>query len=166
MQVQGFCVCVFNIEGESGKIRDNLICIWHYKTEGSSLIYIMAELLLLCIILIQKLIFSLGNFGFVPRMELPKLVLFLQNYFIWMLILLYRNAEQVSQLSCPSYLISTAALAEVSRASVIHILQTRNMGTESGGGWRTCSGSQNRTRKRIFQSRPGSVQTLQFQCLK
>lgn len=50
-----------------------------------------------------------------------------------MFILLHENTEQVLELSCPPYLISTAALAEMSRASIIHILQVRSAGLEAGG---------------------------------
>ena len=51
-----------------------------------------------------------------------------------MFVLLRENTEQVLELSWPPYLISTAALAEVSRASIIHILQVRSTGLEAGGG--------------------------------
>ena len=51
-----------------------------------------------------------------------------------MFVLLRENTDQVLELSWPPYLISTAALAEVSRASIIHILQVRSTGLEAGGG--------------------------------
>lgn len=86
-QVHGVCVrvcarlCIFNFEGESLTELAIQSALWHYKAEGSLLVYIMTELLLLCIILVRKLVFNVDNFVCVPRMKLPKLVLCLQNSF-------------------------------------------------------------------------------------
>lgn len=65
-----------DIPEESLAECNNFGCVWPYTAKGSSPNYIMGELLPLFILLVRKLNIS-EHFEFVPRMELPKLVLFL-----------------------------------------------------------------------------------------